>query len=399
MEYTLFDRTYKKSLQSTPAPCKLTIEMKIVADKNMPLVTETFGRHGEVVFLDGRGICASDLEGADVLLVRSVTRVNQDLLKGTHIRFVGSATIGIDHLDTAWLEANNIPWAHAPGCNADAAAQYALAMMWLACDRLHKDFRKQSVGIIGRGNVGRRLEHLLEVLGIPVMACDPPLQEQGEEQLVSMEEACTNSIISLHVPLTTTGRYPTRNLFDLKQLAALQPGTLMVNTSRGGVIEKTALLSQLQSGQIYAALDVWPNEPYIAPALLNAVTVASPHIAGYSLEGKHAGTETIYRAFCKTFAYPAPDTPTASQEPVRVNFPPSASTDEILQQLLQSSCPVARDDATLRALPRLPRHEDQVQFDGLRSAYPQRREFKSHLVSGPTGINAEQLRRLGFRIV
>ena len=363
--------------------------MKIIADMNMPRLDDTFGHHGTIIRLDGRGIKHHDLVDADVLLVRSVTRVDADLLQGTRVRFVGSATIGIDHLDTAWLEDNNIAWAHAPGCNANAAAQYTLAMMWLACERLQRDFKKQTVGIVGRGNVGKRLEHLLQALDIPVMACDPPLQDQGEQRLVSMQKACANSIISLHVPLTRTGKYPTRDMFDQKQLATLTSGTLLVNASRGGVIEAGALLTHLQSGQIHAALDVWPQEPFIASELLELVTVASPHIAGYSIEGKHAGTEMIYQAFRSALL-----TGTTAQKPTNDNIvitdcPPSAPAQEILQLLMHSSCPVARDDASLRDLP--------GQFDKLRSTYPARHEFKSHLIKGVAGENASLLRQMGFK--
>lgn len=371
--------------------------MKIVADMNMPALEETFGLHGKLVRLAGRNISRSDLSDADVLLVRSVTQVDAHLLRGTNVGFVGSATIGIDHLDTDWLEENDIAWAHAPGCNADAAAQYTLAIMWLACKRLHRDFRQQRVGIIGRGNVGRRLEHLLKTLEIPVMACDPPLQGQGELQLVSMHEACANSIISLHLPLTRTGKYPSKDLFDPEQLAALHSDTLLVNTARGGVIEKNALLAQLQSGRIQAALDVWPDEPFIAPKLLAAVTVATPHVAGYSREGKRAGTEMIYQAFCSAFAHKTPDLPSTDTDAVTHFFPPSTSADEIVQRLIQASCPVARDDGALRALARPSRDTGHVQFDSLRTAYPERREFKSQLVPGTTGATASQLRRMGFR--
>jgi len=371
--------------------------MKIVADQNMPLLDETFGRHGEVLRLDGRKICRADLKGADLLLVRSVTRVTQELVEDTGIRFIGSATIGIDHLDTAWLDANNIPWAHAAGCNADAAAQYALAMMWLACDRLHINFRQQRIGIIGRGNVGRRLEHLLNVLDIPVRACDPPLQESGEDdRLVSMQEVCTNSIISLHVPMTRTGSHPTADLLDRQRLDGLQPGTLLVNTSRGSVIEGSALLTQLRSGRLHAALDVWPDEPYIGQKWLDAVSVATPHVAGYSLEGKRAGTEMIYQAFCKTFAFEAGGQPTTNTEDVTLSFPAQATAEHVLKQIIQSSCPVFRDDASLRAAARLQAEGDCIQIDSLRASYPVRREFKSHLIQARP--EADQLRQLGFKV-
>jgi len=376
--------------------------MKIVADKNMPLLAETFGQHGELHLLDGREICAADLAGAEVLLVRSVTRVNQSLLSGTGIRFVGSATIGIDHMDTAWLETNKIAWAHAPGCNANAAAQYALAMMWLACERLRRDFRQQTVGIIGRGNVGRRLEHLLKVLNIPVMACDPPLQDQARgdlhgHQFVSMNEACANSIISLHVPLTTSGKYPTKNLLDSRQLEKLQPNTLLVNTSRGAVIEKTGLLAKLYSGQLQAALDVWPDEPLIEAEMLDVVSVATPHVAGYSREGKQAGTEMIYKAFCKELALDASSNRVPEFETITLGFPSATLSDEALKQSIQSSSQVARDDAALRKLAPFEPGDKRVQIDSLRAAYPERYEFKSHLICGMAEADANLLGQLGFK--
>jgi erythronate-4-phosphate dehydrogenase len=375
----------------------ITRQMKIVADMNMPGLEETFGQHGELVRLEGRGIGHPDMTDADVLLVRSVTGVNASLLKGTRVRFVGSATIGIDHLDTRWLEANDITWAHAPGCNANAAAQYTLAMMWLACQRLGKELHQQQVGIVGRGNVGRRLQQLLLALGIKVAACDPPLEDQGKTNLVSMAEACANNIISLHIPLTPAGKHPTKDLFDHQQLGALKPGTLLVNASRGGVIEKSALYTHLRSGHIHAALDVWPDEPFIESELLDLATTASPHIAGYSREGKHAGTEMIYQAFCNTFKHALPKLDNHSDDVVDIGFPPATPIGEILQRLIESSCPVARDDEALRALTSLQINGNRIQIDVLRSNYPDRREFKSHHVSGVTDNQALQLQKMGFR--
>jgi erythronate-4-phosphate dehydrogenase len=371
--------------------------MKIVADKNMPLLAETFGRHGEIQLLDGRHICNADLADADVLLVRSVTRVDESLLRGTGIRFVGSATIGIDHLDTTWLNTNNIIWAHAPGCNANAASQYALAMMWLACEHLNRDFRQQTVGIIGRGNVGQRLEHLLKILNIPVMSCDPPLQDAGEPQLVSMDEACANSIISMHVPLTSGGKYPTINLFDSRQLEALRSNTLLVNTSRGAVIEKAGLLAQIYSGRLQAALDVWPDEPFIDPEMLDAVTIATPHVAGYSLEGKQAGTEMIYAVFCKRFSLRSPGGQVPGIETVTLDFPSETPGDQALRRSIQSSSQVERDDTALRQQPPFKTGDKRVHIDSLRAAYPDRYEFKSHLVRGLSDADAQLMNQLGFK--
>jgi len=371
--------------------------MKIIADSNIPALDGTFCHNGEVSFREGRSICRADLTDADVLLVRSVTRVGEDLLGGTNVRFIGSTTIGIDHLDTTWLEANNIAWAHAPGCNADAAAQYTLAMMWLACDRLEQDFRHKSVGIIGRGNVGRRLEHLLKALDVPVMCCDPPLQDAGEQHLTGMDEVCNNDIISLHVPLTTSGKYPTRNLFDRRQIERLNPGTLLVNASRGGVIEGPALLANLQTGQIHAALDVWPYEPYISPELLELASVATPHVAGYSREGKLAGTRMIYTSFCETFGI-ATRNGTTDTETEIIEFPAGLSPDEILRQSILTSSQVERDDGALRNLSPARLNDGRLHIDGLRAAYPERHEFNSYTISNVAGTSAKQLQRLGFNI-
>jgi erythronate-4-phosphate dehydrogenase len=162
--------------------------LHIIADANIPGLDETFGRHGEVQRLPGRSLHAALLARADVLLVRSVTRVDEELLRGSPVRFVGSATIGTDHLDTDWLDRQGITWAAAPGCNADAAAQYTLAMLLLACRRLGRDYRAQRVGIIGRGNVGTRLLQLLDILGVSALACDPPLAEQGQTGLVDLDQ-------------------------------------------------------------------------------------------------------------------------------------------------------------------------------------------------------------------
>jgi erythronate-4-phosphate dehydrogenase len=369
--------------------------MKIVADSNIAALDDTFGHHGELVVLGGRDICRSDLIDAGVLLVRSVTQVDEDLLTGTNIRFVGSTTIGIDHLDTAWLHANGIAWANAPGCNANAAAQYTLAMMWLACDRLGKDFSQQSVGIIGRGNVGSRLAHLLKVLNIPVMCCDPPLQEKGERNLVSMDEVCNNTIISLHVPLTTDGPHPTKNLFDEQRLAHVNSKTLLVNASRGGVIDGHGLLRHLQSAHIYAALDVWPDEPYISPELLDLVTVATPHVAGYSREGKLTGTSMIYTAFCTNFGISVGDEASDIEtRPLEISS--TIPVKEGLRHLVLSISKLERDDKALRTLSPVQADDSRVHIDSLRSAYPERHEFKSYSINGVSDTVAGQLHKLGF---
>ncbi|MCH5374123.1 MAG: 4-phosphoerythronate dehydrogenase, partial [Planctomycetes bacterium] len=272
--------------------------MKIVADRNIRAASQTFARHGEWVAMDGRSISRRHVRDARALIVRTATRVDAELLSGSPVEFVGSTSIGTDHLDIAWLEKNGIRWANAPGCNADAAAQYTLAMIWLACSRLARPLSDLSAGVIGRGNVGSRVVRLLEALGVSVVANDPPLEAAGQPGLVDLGEALSQDIVCLHVPLIRSGPWPTERLLGTDELKSMKDAALLVNTARGDVVDGPALLDQLNVGRLRAALDVWPGEPRIDRALLEAVTVATPHVAGYSDDGKFNGTLMVYRAFC-----------------------------------------------------------------------------------------------------
>lgn len=345
--------------------------MDIVADANLSLLDETFARHGRVSRLPGREIGPGDVREADVLLLRSVTQANEALLADSKVRFVGTATIGTDHLDIPWLEANGIEWAAAPGCNADGTAQFALLMAMEACRRLEGSLQGLSAGIVGRGNVGSRLQELLEVLGVPVVACDPPLQARGVPGLVSLEEALDRPLVSLHVPLSRNGPHPTYRMLDRENLSRLPEGALLINTSRGDVIDGFALLAELESKRISAALDVWPFEPCIDMRLLDLVTVATPHVAGYSVEGKQKGTLMIYRAFCDWAGF----------EPVRTARDAAAGRNdaprhdrERVEFLLNSDRRVAEDDRTMRrALAGL--GDPAPAFDALRQNYRLRHDL------------------------
>jgi erythronate-4-phosphate dehydrogenase len=342
--------------------------MDIVADDAIVLLDETFARHGRVTRVPGREIGPCDVRQADVLLLRSVTRADQALLRGSRVRFVGTATIGTDHLDTAWLEDNGIEWASAPGCNADAAAQYSLAMAWCACRRAGMPFSELRAGIIGRGNVGSRLQRLLQMLGIPAVACDPPLAAAGLAGLVSQEEALDQTLVSLHVPLTRDGPCPTYRMLNRETLSRLPDGALLVNTSRGDVTDGGALLDELGSGRILAALDVWPGEPDIDPRLLAKTLVATPHVAGYSVEGKRNGTLMIYRAFCQ-WARLEPRKPASAgkrQKPV--------NPDGLLERVREAGAGVEADDRNMRdALDAAPSIASA--FERLRKTYCLRRDF------------------------
>lgn len=345
--------------------------MRIVADERIAALDATFGRHGDLLKADGRAIERALVEDADALLTRTVTRVDRALLEGTPVRFVGTATIGSDHIDSAWLERAGIRWTAAPGCNADATAQYTLAMYLLACRRLGRDPRAQRFGIVGRGNVGGRLMRMLERLDISCIACDPPLETQGKPGLVPMEDILACDVISLHVPLTRDGRWPTYRMFDDALFRQLGQGALLINACRGDVIAGPPLAQWLGRGG-QAALDVWPDEPEIDTYTLEKVVVATPHIAGYSLDGKYRASAMIYSAFCECFGITpepvleAPPTPA----PTKLDIEDSSFMDQLLE-----ACPVARDDAAMRSLLECPEGERATAFEALRSDYPLRRDL------------------------
>jgi len=369
--------------------------MKIVADENIPGLDDTFGEHGSIIRINGRKITHKDLVEADVLLVRSVTQVNQHLLQSSSVKFVGSATIGFDHLETDFLEKSGITWCHAPGCNADAAAQYTLAMLLLAADRIGLGLQETTVGIVGLGNVGSRLRKLLLTAGVKqVLACDPPLADVGQEGLVSMELIADCNLLSFHVPLTRTGAYPTWHMCDAGFLGELKAGTLVINNSRGQVLDGKALKHWLEMGKGFAALDVWPSEPDIDSTLLDLVTVASPHVAGYTLEGKLNGTRMVYQQFLNWRGIHAnPPLPPHTPPPVYLPSLPAKGW----QAVVTASCRIAEDDQCMRAAFKAQNQHSAATFDKLRKLYPERRDFSGHSIpeNYPTELS-NTLKSLGF---
>jgi erythronate-4-phosphate dehydrogenase len=269
-------------------------------------------------------------------------------------------------------------------------------MILLACRRLRRPLEEQRVGIVGRGNVGSRVQRLLQTLGVPTLACDPPLAEAGAPGLAPLEEALACPIVTLHVPLTSTGRWPTAGMIDQHALAALPRGALLVNAARGGVVREQDLGRALGSGRVHAALDVWPQEPFIDPGLLRAVTVASPHVAGYSVEGKRRGTRMIYEAFLAWRGEAAePGELERLDDPgcrKRLCLDPPA--EALLERAVLETCHVPQDDRRLRAKKRL----DAPSFDTLRRAHGPRYEFGNVELRGAAAA-AEALRSLGFRLV
>ncbi len=350
--------------------------MKIVADENLAFTDYFFAEFGEIQQKAGRSLSHDDVQDAEALLVRSVTKVNPQLIQNTQLKFVGSATIGTDHLDISAIEAQQIAWSNAAGCNAQAVAEYVITAL-LHIDPEFLDQGKQfTLGIIGLGNVGSRLAYMAQLLGWNVIGYDPFVQHHDIQQ-VELEELLKNSdAITTHVPLTKSGDYPTYHLINEHALSLMKSNAILINSARGPVVSETALIADIQKNKRQVVLDVFEHEPEISQQLLDLVTIVTPHIAGYSLEGKARGTQMIYEAFCKTFDYPA-HKKFESQLPACAQFFYGNSIKQTLKHHLSDIYNILRDDQNLRACLKDGK-VDQKAFDYLRKTYPLRREWAAH---------------------
>ncbi len=376
--------------------------MKIVADENIRYVSEAFEGLGEVVLLPGRAIASADVRDADLLLVRSVTQVNADLLQGAAVRFVATATIGEDHIDRVFLEREGIAFASAPGCNANSVGEYLVASLLHLADKYDFSLASKSLGIVGVGNVGTNVAQKAEALGMRVVLNDPPrAAANGDPRFRPLEEILACDIVTTHVPLTNEGPHPTRHLVDEAFLKALKPGSCLINTARGPVVHNDALLAALQSDHIQGAvLDVWEHEPEVDLELLAAVDIASPHIAGYSFDGKVKGTVQIYEAACRFLEVPATWTPDGLlPEPEHPILTLEEDTNS-LKKVVDTLYPIMEDDARMRIIAHEVPENRHAYFDMLRKTYPRRREFYNTQVSCTDCSSAlsAQLEGLGFSV-
>ncbi|KMQ74742.1 4-phosphoerythronate dehydrogenase PdxB [Marinobacter subterrani] len=381
--------------------------MLIVADENIPLLDEFFGDIGEIRRVAGRSMTAGDLRDADVLLVRSVTRVNRELLDGSRVRFVGTATIGTDHVDLDWLERQGIRFSAAPGCNANSVAEYVLSVLSLYAEKRGlDDWSQLTVGIVGVGNVGGELARRLKRLGFDVRLCDPPRAESEDQgsAFVTLAQAMKCDVVTLHTPLTRQGSHPTFHMVGQQALDGLGESQLLINSGRGEVIDSAALLTRLGRGHApTVALDVWEQEPRVDPGLLDQVWLATPHIAGYSLEGKVQGTEMIYRALSRSLGLPVRKT--ANQflpEPAlsTLSFTRSASEVEATRIALRAGYDPRRDDTRFRHAMTGSVEERAAAFDRLRRHYPVRRENSSLEIrfEGANKALRDRFQAMGFKL-
>ena len=374
--------------------------MKFIADKAIPHINEAFSTIGEVTLMPAHEITSTAVKNADGLLVRTTTRISQELLDNSKIRFVGTATIGTDHVDGSFLDRKGIHLVSAPGCNATAVGEYVLTSLLAIQQKSGCRLQGRTMGIIGCGNTGRAVKRKVEAIGINCILNDPPLAEKSEPGLyLKMEELLPRAdILSVHVPLTRTGKYPTFHLIDDQVLQAVKPGTILINTSRGETVDGAAVKNhrnQLSS----INLDVWEDEPVIDPDLIPCIDIATPHIAGYSIEGKIKATEILYREACEYFKMPqtwkGKDALSEYGLPVITVSEEGRAVESVVSQVYN----ILEDDANLR------RYSEQDNpgeyFAALRNNYQFRREFSSYTVMCQEFIsqNTRQLlSRIGFNI-
>lgn len=381
--------------------------MRLIVDQNIPFAREAFGTLGEVTTLPGRDIRPEHVASADALIVRSITKVNAALLEGSPVRFVGTCTIGEDHVDKGWLATQGIGFSSAPGCNANSVSEYITAALLELrhAGHLSRPLRDCSLGVIGHGHVGSKVAAKARALGMRVVVNDPPLADLTGDALYRPLSAVLDcDVVTLHVPLEKSGPHPTLHLADAAFLTSMKPGAILINTARGPVVESDALLEALDSAHLAACvLDVWEGEPEVPTELISNAFLASPHIAGYSFDGKVNGTVQIYQALCRHLSIdptwtpdallPAPDVPELEL--------PHGEVDDALLQLIRQVYDIRRDDAALRAALDLPEADRGKHFDALRKNYPRRREFQHTAVKVTDKGHplADNLRGLGFKVI
>lgn len=358
-------------------------KMKIVVDENIAFAHEAFSSLGEVTLMHGRKIDNSALKDAGALIVRSITEVNAALLEATPVKFVGTATIGTDHVDLDYLKRQGIAFSDAKGCNADAVAEYVFTALLYVINKKGIELKGKSIGVIGVGNIGSRVVRYAKALGLKVLQNDPPRERQGgSADFVGLTEALQSDIVTFHVPLNMEGIDKTYHLINKDNLKLLKKDAILINASRGAVVDNQALLGYLnKNSDLSVILDVWENEPDIDTGLLVKTDIASAHIAGYSLEGKVNGTMIVRGALCEFLGCTDefhPQLPVIENPLIELEGNPRLESS--LLKAFSSVYNIKDDDLLLKKMHGLPNEQRRVYFDDLRKNYRLRREFSNFAV-------------------
>lgn len=379
--------------------------MLIVADPEIYAVADAFGSFGEVRLVPGRTWDKDLVKDADILLVRSTTRVNRDLIAGSRVRFVGTATSGVDHIDQEYLHSRGIAFANAAGSNAAAVADYVISVVLAWAERRELCLKGLSAGVIGCGRIGSRVVRRLKALGVDCLEHDPPLSEaEGSRRYRTLEEALQADIVTLHVPLTRQGRHSTWRLLTTQRLGLLKQEALLINAARGGIVDEEALIRWLRDHPAgSAAIDCWENEPFINTDLLSQASWSTTHIAGYTEDAKQAATEMLLKALCVHLngtALPVQSWVKDDRRPPTIEIGNDVDDGQALRAAVFNCYDVRMDARALNALAGLPAAKLALAFDKLRAGYWRRREFSAYRV----GLDrsrpalASMLSGLGFQV-
>jgi erythronate-4-phosphate dehydrogenase len=380
--------------------------MRIVIDRNIPFGESVFGTLGEVTALDTAQILPAAVRKADFLVIRSETKVNAALLEGSPVRFVGTATIGTDHVDKEYLAARGIGFASAPGCNANSVAEYIAAALLTLSHRLGFRLAGKSLGVVGVGNIGSKVVKVGQALGMDVLQNDPPLARQtGESRFVPLDALMQADIITLHVPLSRVGPDATYHLFDAARIGSMKRGAVLMNASRGAVVETAAIKDALARKHLAGSvLDVWEKEPAIDAGLLTSVAIGTAHVAGYSLDGKVNAVRMIYHTLCSHLD--VQPTWTGSDKlpaPLASSIPllgQAGMGEAILRKTVAQCYDIGLDDRLLREMLALSEDHRASYFMKLRTGYRVRREFFATTVDVPPSQReiGNTLKALGFKV-
>lgn len=381
--------------------------MKIVIDRNIPFARDAFDHLGDTLMVETGDFSPRIVRDAGALIVRSETRVDAGLLDGSAVRFVGTATIGTDHVDRGYLEGRGIQFASAPGSNANSVAEYVMAALCDLAGERGCSLRGLILGVVGVGNVGSKVARKARALGMTVLLNDPPLERvTGDRGLLPLDELMGADIITLHVPLTGSGPDTTARLFDEGRLRRMKTGATLINTSRGAVVDGRALAAAVDRGHLMPSIfDVWEREPAIDVDLFPRLSIATPHIAGYSMDGKLNAVLMIHHALCHSAAgdprsWPSPHLPPPAL--TRIHFRVDGRDEErVLHEVIGQCYDIRRDDRRLRGVVLVPAEERGAFFRKLRAEYPVRREFAATTILLPKdhAALADTIRALGFTVM
>lgn len=374
--------------------------MKIVVDDKIPFLKGALEPYADIAYIPGELISNDHLHTADALIIRTRTRCDKKLLKNTRIKFIGTATIGFDHIDTDYCEKNDIVWKNAPGCNASSVSQYIGSTLAHLAGKFGFSLCNKALGVVGVGNTGTKVVQLAELIGMHVYLCDPPrVRNEGICGFLSLEGIVREcDIITFHVPLSYEGQDKTYHMINHELLTAINKGTCIINTSRGEIADSNAMKEALICGHVAGmVLDVWENEPDIDRGLLDMVSLGTPHIAGYSADGKARGTSMIIRELSRYFNlgiddWEPLDIPEPEIQEIRIDCR-GLSNEEVICRAFLSAYNIVDDDKQLRNAPE--------EFEKQRGEYPPRREFKAYtlILEHAEPELKRTCRKIGFRVL